>query len=140
MKRYEYVSVDKASQVCDAAAIVLMNSVDYYSIPYETRWPRFAYIGDPYQLAPNSCMNRSSTFMCTNRLSFMECLTQECLTLIHGLNIIPTVHLNHKYRMESPISELANIKSERSVKTILHPRTYRYSYRAKRMRVVYSFF
>ena len=118
---YQYVFVHEASQVSDSDLFPLFDNIAFLSTPYEERWPRISFLGDPYQLPPNTRAQRPQCYYYTKKLSFLERMTPECSPFLRGLNKTPTVQLNTQYRMVPEISEVANIVARRDVRTRIIP-------------------
>ena len=121
MEHYQYVIVDEASQLSDSELFILMNILACSSNPYDTSWPRMCYVGDPYQLPPNTFCNRPPCYFYTKQLSFLERMIPECSPFLSGQNKIPAVHLNIQYRMLPGICDLADLISMRLVRKIIMP-------------------
>lgn len=118
---YQYVQVDEASQVLGADTFQIFNSISYMSHPYEQRWPRISFVGDPYQLPPNTYAQTTRCYNYSKKLSFLELMTLECSPFLHGLDKIPTLQLNTQHRKVCKICVVANVVSLHNILTRILP-------------------
>lgn len=121
MRRYQYLIIDEASQGFDLDIFIFLNSIAHPSQHYKAIWPRIYILGYPYEVPPNTRVQRPAPYFYTENVSFLDRMTPEYSQFLRFLGRIPTIQIVVQYLMVPDIFDLSNIGSHRNGHTRISP-------------------